>query len=350
MRFLALTWDGGGNLPPLLGVVEALAARGHMIEVLGHETQRAAIEASGATFLGFDAADQRDAARPTVNMIEWLTAFDSAARDELIALADARKPDILIVDAMLPAALAGANASPWPTIALIHAPYQMLLDYLDGRFRVPMETADLALVLSYEAFHVGAAVPANVLFAGPARPKTTTEWLPAQPERKLILASLSTVQQNQESVLRNLCAALSTIDADVLVTTGRALAPESFPAGPNMTLVRDAPHEAVLPFSDLLITHGGHGTVMAGLHAGVPILCLPGLGDQPGNARRVAELGLGEIIATDSSPETLRAVIVRLLADERLQSRCRSFAEDVANFAGLDTAVLRVEALNTRRT
>ncbi len=321
----------------MLGVVEALAARGRTIEVLGHDTQRGQIEASGATFLGFGAADQRDAAaRPTVNMIEWLTAFDSAARDELLALAAVSKPDILIVDAMLAAALAGANASPWPTVALIHAPYQMLLEFLDGRFRVPIETADLALVLSYQAFHVGPAVPGNVFFAGPARPKTTTEWSPVQPEGKLILVGLSTAQQNQESALRNLCAALSTIDAEVLVTTGRALAPDSFPAGPNMTLVRETPHEAVLPFADLLITHGGHGTVMAGLQAGVPILCLPGIGDQPGNARRVAELGLGELIATDSSPETLRAAIVRLLADKGLQSRCQSFASDVANSAQLD--------------
>ena len=83
---------------------------------------------------------------------------------------------------------------------------------------------------------------------------------------------------------------------------------------------------------------------MAGLDAGVPMLCLPGRGDQPGNAQRVAELGLGEA-ATDSAPAALRETVTRLLADEALRRRCRGFAERVAQVAGLDVGVRRVEAL-----
>ena len=60
MRFLALTFDGAGNLPPLLGLIEALVAAGHSVDVLGHDTQRERIVAVGGRFVGFERAEQRD--------------------------------------------------------------------------------------------------------------------------------------------------------------------------------------------------------------------------------------------------------------------------------------------------
>ena len=347
MRFLALTFDAGGNLPPLLGLIEALAARGHAVEVMGHATQKREIEAAGAHFIAFQRAAERDAGAPAdPNMLAWLEAFDPAARDELLAAAKDRAPDVLIVDAMTPASLAAANASAWPTAALCHAPYGMLAGYLGGRFRAPMEGADLVLVTSYAAFHSGPPAPANVFFSGPVRPSADAPtWSRSRPDRPLILASLSTAQQNQSAVLGRLCEALRGVEAEVLVTTGRAVAPETLPGAPHMRIERAVPHEAVLPFADLLITHAGHGTVMAGATAGVPMLCLPGLGDQPANAERVAELGLGEAMDTGSSPQVLRAAIERLLSDEALRLRCRTFARDVAGQNRLDLAVERLEAV-----
>ncbi len=44
-RFAFVTWDGGGNLPPAIGIAQELAARGHSVRFLGYETQRAAFKA-----------------------------------------------------------------------------------------------------------------------------------------------------------------------------------------------------------------------------------------------------------------------------------------------------------------
>ena len=52
-RILAVTWDGGGNVPPLLGVATRLRERGHHVRVLGHAQQRAAVESSGAEFVAY---------------------------------------------------------------------------------------------------------------------------------------------------------------------------------------------------------------------------------------------------------------------------------------------------------
>lgn len=345
MRFLALTFDASGNLPPLLGLVEALVAQGHAVEVMGHHSQRSRIEAAGAGFLAFDRAPQYDAAGPNRVSADVIDGFSLAARDDLLAAAATRRPDVLLVDAMLPSALQGANASPWPTAAVCHCTYGTLAEYLDGRFRAPMEASELVLVLSHEAFHSGAPAPANVAFVGPARPKASSAWSRRDPGRKLVLASLSTGDQGQEPVLRRLCQALGGVDAEVLVTTGRGISPEALPSAPNMVLIDIVPHEAVLPFADLVVTHAGHGTVMAAIGAGVPMLCLPGVGDQPANAGRVAALGLGEVMDKTAEPEALRAAIERLLADGALRRRCAEFARTIADAPGLALAVERLERL-----
>ena len=46
-EIVVVTWDGGGNVPPAFAIAAELAARGHGIRVLGHRSQREAIEAAG---------------------------------------------------------------------------------------------------------------------------------------------------------------------------------------------------------------------------------------------------------------------------------------------------------------
>ena len=43
-----------------------------------------------------------------------------------------------------------------------------------------------------------------------------------------------------------------------------------------------------MPQADLVICHGGHGTVARALAAGVPVLCCPAVGDMAENGARVA--------------------------------------------------------------
>lgn len=49
-RILAVTWDGSGNVPPMLGVAGELRGRGHEVRVLGHPRQRADVEGAGLAF------------------------------------------------------------------------------------------------------------------------------------------------------------------------------------------------------------------------------------------------------------------------------------------------------------
>ncbi len=46
-EILFVTWDGGGNVPPALGIAGELSARGHAVRFVGHPRQRPSLEAAG---------------------------------------------------------------------------------------------------------------------------------------------------------------------------------------------------------------------------------------------------------------------------------------------------------------
>ena len=130
-----------------------------------------------------------------------------------------------------------------------------------------------------------------------------------------------------------------------MVTTGRGIDPATILVAANTTLERRIPHEAVLTQADLFVTDAGHGSVMAALSHGVPMLCLPPGADQPLNAAKVAELGLGEVLPTTASVEEIRRDVARLLADASLKARSARFAATVAREPGIELAVQLIEAL-----
>src|SRR5689334_5674631 len=121
LRLLVATWDGAGNLPPILALVEALLRRGHIVHVLAHEVQRQSIEATGGAFLSFTAAAQIDHSQSLgVNPLAALLAFDADASHDLLAACDLVGPDALLVDCLLPNVLRAAKRTGRPTVALVH--------------------------------------------------------------------------------------------------------------------------------------------------------------------------------------------------------------------------------------
>lgn len=130
-----------------------------------------------------------------------------------------------------------------------------------------------------------------------------------------------------------------------IVTSGRAVAPEALIAGDNTKVFRFVAHEELLPSVDLLITHAGHGTVMAAVKFGVPMLCVPMGRDQLVIAARVAELGLGAIINPKATVEEIRHAAADVIANGEFRKRAREFAASIADHPGLDAASDLVESL-----
>ena len=108
-----------------------------------------------------------------------------------------------------------------------------------------------------------------------------------------MLVALSSTFQDQRRCLQRIVDALGTLPVRGIVTTGPALDPDALTAPANVTVVAAAPHSEVLRHAAAVVTHGGHGTVVRALAAGVPMVILPHGRDQADNATRVTTRGAG---------------------------------------------------------
>jgi UDP:flavonoid glycosyltransferase YjiC (YdhE family) len=136
--------------------------------------------------------------------------------------------------------------------------------------------------------------------------------------------------------------------ARVLFTLGSAIFPGELRLPENAVAERSFPHAAVLPHASLVVTHAGHGTVMAAACAGVPLLCTPMGCDQHVVGACVERAKLGRVVAMTASPEQLRAAIGAALEDAGLREGARRFAAGVDLASGLARALDVLEGLRAR--
>lgn len=140
--FLFVTWEGGGNLPAVLGVAGQLSARGHRVRVLGEPCMAAAVAAVGADLLQFTRHFVRtDAGAPLLTdfreksplaalantMRQVMYGPASVVADETAAAIAAERPAVVVVDYLMPGALVAAEVAGVPRAVLWHTP-----EYLPG--------------------------------------------------------------------------------------------------------------------------------------------------------------------------------------------------------------------------
>ena len=144
-RILFVTWDGGGNVPPVLALAERLRARGHAVRAMGSASLAGRFAAENVPYL---------AREP---LVEW---DQSALAREV--LAEAGSSDLIVSDFMLPGALCGAEASYRPSVVLVHTLYAANLDGSGGL--LPMQMA--ATVDGTAAVRAELGLPPVATFGG----------------------------------------------------------------------------------------------------------------------------------------------------------------------------------------
>ena len=135
-RFLMAVIDGGGTLPPALGLAAELVRRGHAVEVLADPTAERSARSAGCGFTPWRTAPHFHSVADQTALIAELERGNparqfAAARDRLLigpaaayaadvaaAIAD-RSPDALLAEGAVPGILIAATASGLPTAALM---------------------------------------------------------------------------------------------------------------------------------------------------------------------------------------------------------------------------------------
>ena len=171
--------------------------------------------------------------------------------------------------------------------------------------------------------------------------------LPPPRGRRRVLISYSTDRlQNSPERLQAALDALASLPVDVIASTSGAFAATRLRVPANATVLGYLPHDSVMASVALVVCHAGHGTTMAALTHGVPLVCIPGLGrDQEPVATRVSELGLGGALERDASAHTSRGAAKTILADDGYLVRARDFARRTGPIDGAQRAAHELLAL-----
>jgi MGT family glycosyltransferase len=128
--------------------------------------------------------------------------------------------------------------------------------------------------------------------------------------------------------------AVEDLPVRVLLTVGRDLDLDALPSAPdNVRVERWVPQQDVLGHAAAAVVHGGSGSTLGAIAAGVPLVVVPLFADQPQNAARVAEVGAGVAVVPDrEAPEAalgpLREAILELLGDESYGERATALASE----------------------
>jgi UDP:flavonoid glycosyltransferase YjiC (YdhE family) len=219
------------------------------------------------------------------------------------------------------------------------------------RYFEQYDRASRVVVLTSPAFDSPAGFPPNVRLVGTpsedqsSLPRCETQWAAAGGGRPLVLVSLSTLDQGQAMLMERILAALGSLPVRALVTLGPALETCRFTPPANVVLESYVPHGSVLPHAAAIVTQGGLGTVMKALAHGVPLVCIPLVGDQSDNAARIETLGAGVRLSVDAEADPIRSAIERVLADERFRLGAQRVARAIAGDDPVKVAVDEIESV-----
>lgn len=342
----------------MLGAASVLRQRNHEVTVLASGATRDAAEQLGFAVVGYRRAPDPDV---SVAFEERADLFKSTMAGAEIALdtgdlLDELRPDLAVIDCMLPAAIAAAQATRTPTVSLVHFLYgparqhmvrsgdglttdlqtlaetQELLGLPAARDGLTAwEGPELLLVAAPRWFDLECGAPAHVVHAGPLGVAAAPPRAGRAPgERPRVLLSFSTsVIAGQREVIDRCCEAVAGLDVDAVLTLGPAVDPRELRIPDNVEAVAFADHDDLMPEMDAVISHAGLGTVLRALAHGVPQLLMPLGRDQGFNAGRIEELGLGIHLTSAASPERIQAGLRALLSDPEVANASASAARRI---------------------
>jgi UDP:flavonoid glycosyltransferase YjiC (YdhE family) len=380
MRMLAACSLGGaGHFNPLVAFLHAACSRGDEVLTVGPPALRQMVESAGFPFRagGEPSEEQVAAIRERLPVVAAAEASVLGNRELFGRLATG-------------AMLAGMEDAwrDWVPDLVLRDPTEYASAILAARTRTPIAQVAISLAEA-EADSIAAAAPAleehrqgfvSELGAQPYltrfpasfdpspfadtvryhEPRETHVSLPdwwRGSDAPLIYMTFGTVLGYMSIAAETFRMALKAVErthARVLLTVGRRFDASTLGSVPANVHVEPWIDQArVLDHADLVVCHGGSGTTLAALAAGVPLVIVPLFADQFENARRIAATRAGRVVDTQirtggtrsinaaAAPEITRS-IEDVLGDVTYRDRTRAIAAEMAATPTVEEVLTRL--------
>lgn len=378
MRVLFTAQPGSGHWRPLAPLAKALLCVGH--EIAFATAPIACADLARLGFLCFPvetddwlmesqstAASEAPAQAATV----WVELFAGSramrSLPDLLALCRAWKPDLVVREATEFAGCVAAERIGIPHVVVqvgawrpaLHRLIGPALDRLRGVAGLP---PDPSREMLHRHLLLSLTPPS---FADPTSPLPPTAhpmrylpfdgdlggdvnmpaWAEAPTGRPMAYATLGTAYNRTPGLMQAILAALECEPVNLVLALGPGIDPEDLgQQPPHIHVTTHLPQSLIFPHCDLVVCHGGFGTMMSALSHGLPLVMLPIAADQPENAQRCADLGVASMVTTgEQTPEAIREATQQVLAEPRYQRVAGRLRDEMASMPDLGQITMLLE-------
>ena len=386
MRVLFTVRPGLGMLHPLVPIARAVASAGHEVTFASAPQFVPNVERTGFRCVpaGLDSTD-RDAERLAPEMrglvgkeraaMMWRRIFAEHAPakmvPDLLEFSRDWKPDLIVRDDLefggcIAAERLGIPHAAIQAVAFRPHLYDLIKEPLNRRRVEAGLPPDPDLAMPFRYLYLSPFPPGYLNPAVPLPPTThhlrpvpfdrsgdeaLPEWLDSLPKRPLVYLTLGTIFNYWTDIFRAFIEGLRDEPVTLAVTVGRDQDPGQFgPQPEHVRIERYIPQTLLFPRCDLVITHGGSGTIMAALTHGLPMVIVPISADQPENAERCAALGVARVIQpADLSADLARGATREVLGPGSYRRAAEGMRDEIAALPGPERAVELLQRLAVDR-
>ncbi len=368
MRLLLATTANAGHFGPMVPFAEACRAAGHEVLVAAPVSFAAAVERAGFRHWPCPDVDPDEraafmtrfmAAPPEErNEVTMIVGGEMAARSILpgmLSAIDEWRPDVVLreIGELGSALAAELRGVPQVQVLVGLSKFLGFTAGLGARALAGLR-ASLGLAPDEDGGFIRNLTAVSLLPASfeepggprvhrfrPPVPAPTSDW---SGERPLVYVTFGTVAARvpfAAETFRTVVEAVADLPVRVLATVGDEGAVDGFP--PNVRVERWVPQHDVLASAAAMVCHGGTGTVLGGLAAGVPMVAVPQFADQPDNAAHVAATGVGLAVGggeeRPATKDEVRAAVAAVLETPSYRAAATRVRDEVAGLPPVADAV-----------
>ncbi|RAY12695.1 hypothetical protein DPM19_24195 [Actinomadura craniellae] len=380
MRALFVTSPGLGHLFPTVPLAQALRAAGHEVRYatggLSLAVSDAGLDVMDVTpgldylkvYMPDEADGEADAANPMfaddpddLALAKLFGRVSGVMVDGTLAAARSWSPDLVISPPLQGAGPLVAAALNLPHVELRLGSYDSgarlaetvraaMAAHYDrhgvtgeprARAQITMFPPSFQALLPEQRRSPGAWPMRYVPYNGGA---VLPDWLLRPAEKPRIAVTLGTIEAQWGGIamLAPLLAAAGGVDAEFAVTLGGGDAALLGELPPNVRIVEWAPLDVLLETCSAVIHHGGSGTTMTAVAAGIPQCVLPRGSYQQTGGDLLPRRGIGIV----SEPESVGVTECQtLLKDEALRDAARQARDELLSMPAPADLVARLAGL-----